>query len=101
MRLDAFGHHRTTCMRTGRVQARHKFLVQAWRRVFSEAGIVIPDRNVERCLRDTHINRGPHDTRRMDLVTPGVPGVFGGAPLFIDATMVSPSWHAYAQSCQD
>ena len=26
----------------------------------------------------------------MDLVTPGIASVFGGAPLFIDATMVSP-----------
>ena len=26
----------------------------------------------------------------MDLVTPGLPGVFGGAPLFLDATCVSP-----------
>ena len=26
----------------------------------------------------------------MDLVTPGLPGAFGGAPLFMDATCVSP-----------
>ena len=88
--LDAYGFHRATCMRTGRVHARHKHLVAAWRRVFGEAGINIPDRNVERFLRDTHIRRGPQDGRRMDLVTPGIANVFGGAPLFIDATMVSP-----------
>jgi len=36
--LDAFGWHRTTCMRSGRVQTRHKPLIQIWRRVFREAG---------------------------------------------------------------
>jgi hypothetical protein len=88
--LDEYGFHRTTCMRTGRVQSRHKFVVQAWRRVFREAGVAIPDRNVERFLRDTHIRRSESDGRRMDLVTPGIPGVLGGIPLFLDATCVSP-----------
>ena len=88
--LDAYGLHRTTCMRTGRVHARHKLLVTTWRRVFREAGHRIPDRNVERFMRTTHIRRSLDDARRMDLVTPGLPGVFGGAPLFMDATCVSP-----------
>ena len=88
--LDAQGLHRTTCMRTGRVHARHKVLVTTWRRVIREAGHSIPDRNVERFMCTTHIRRSPDDARRMDLVTPGLPGVFGGAPLFMDATCVSP-----------
>ena len=88
--LDEFGFHRTTCMRSGRVQCRHKFIVQAWRRVFREFGVNIPDRNVARFLRDTHIRRSESDGRRMDLVTPGIPGVMGGIPLFMDATCVSP-----------
>ena len=88
--LDAEGFHRTTCMRTGRVHARHKVLVTTWRRVFREAGHNIPDRNVEHLMCTTHIRRSADDARRMDLVTPGLPGVFGGAPLFMDATCVSP-----------
>jgi len=52
--LEESGFHRTTCMRSGRVQGRHKFIVQAWRRVFREFGVNIPDRYVERYLRDTH-----------------------------------------------
>ena len=88
--LDRYGHHRTTCMRTGRVQGRHRHLVSAWRRVFAEAGVNIPDRNVERMLRSTHFRRNESDSRRLDLVTPGIPSVFGGAPVFVDATLVSP-----------
>ena len=30
------------------------------------------------------------DRRRMDLVVQGIPGVFHGKPLFIDATCISP-----------
>ena len=88
--LDEMGYHRTTCMRSGRVQTRHKPLIQIWRRVFREAGISIGQRNVERTLGSTHIRRSPEDRRRMDLLCPGVDGIFGGAPLFIDVTMVSP-----------
>jgi len=88
--LDPFGWHRCTCMRSGRVQKRHKPLVAAWRRVFREAGVVIPDRNIERRLATTHINRGPNDRRRMDLITSGIDGICGGSALFMDATLVSP-----------
>ena len=88
--LDSFGWHRCTCMRTGRVQTRHKPLVAVWQRVFREAGIPIPDRNRERVMASTHINRGPTDMRRMDLITPGIDGVFQGSPLFMDVTIVSP-----------
>ena len=69
---------------------RHKPFIQIWKRVFQEAGIIIPDRNVERILATTHIRRGPNDFRRMDLITPGIDGIFGGVPLFVDVTIVSP-----------
>ena len=88
--LDEFGWHRSTCMRTGRVQTRHKPLIYVWQRVFREAGIPIPDRNRERMLCTTHINRGEHDARRMDLITSGIDGVFQGSPLFMDITIISP-----------
>ena len=87
---DSRGFHRTTCMRTGLVHARHRLLIQTWRRVFREAKSPIPDRNVERLMGATHIRRSLDDRRRMDLIASGIPGVFGGQPLFMDATCVSP-----------
>ena len=77
-------------MRTGRVQLRHTPLVAAWLRILREAGISVPRRNIERVMHTTHINRGPDDNRRMDIITSGIPGVFRGKPLFMDATCVSP-----------
>ena len=88
--LDEMGYHRTTCMRSGRVQTRHKPLIQIWRRIFREAGINISQRNTERTLATTHVRRSPDDRRRMDFLCPGVDGIYGGAPLFADVTMVSP-----------
>jgi len=88
--LDSFGFHRTTCMRTGLVHARHKSIVSYWRRIFKECGVNIPNRDCERFNRDTHLRRSETDARRMDLVTPGLSGVFNGKPLFIDATCISP-----------
>ena len=85
-RMHASGYHRMNCMRTGRVQYRHKPLVNLWVRILSEAGVAVPKRSVERFLRTTHIRRGPQDARRMDIVTSGIAGVFRGKPLFIDAT---------------
>ena len=46
-------------------------------RVFLEAGHNIPDRNVEPFMCTTRIRRSVDDARRMDLVTPRLPGVFG------------------------
>jgi len=88
--LDEFGYHRTTCMRTGLAHARHRVIVATWRRIFKEAGTNIPDRNVERYIRDTHLRNSPVDGRRLDLVSQGISGVFGGKPLFMDATCISP-----------
>ena len=69
---------------------RHKPLIAIWRRIFREAGINIPQRDVEKMLCRTHVRRGPNDRRRMDLVTSGIDGIYGGAPLFMDVTIVSP-----------
>ena len=87
--LDLHGHHRVACTRTGRIHARHRTLVAAWQQVLQEAGGVIPDRNVERMLRNTHIPVDATDSRRMDLVVPGL-SVARGLPLFCDVTCVSP-----------
>ena len=89
-RLDGYGWHRTTCMRTGRVQVRHKPLLHVWQSIFREAGVPIAKQNFERLLRTTHIRRGPNDLRRMDLISAGIDGIYNGSPLFMDATIVSP-----------
>ena len=76
--LDSYGWHRTTCMRSGRVQLRHKPLIKIWIRIFREAGVNIPQRDVERLMHLTHIRRGPNDMRRMDIITAGIDGIYGG-----------------------
>ena len=86
--LDAHGHHRAACTRTGRNHARHRSILAAWRQVFQEAGGQVPDRNVERMLRNTHVPVRADDNRRMDLVVPGL-AVARGLPLFCDATCVT------------
>ena len=55
----------------------------------SEAGGQVPDRNCERMLRNTHVPVPPRDTRRLDLVVPGL-NVARGLPLFCDVTVLSP-----------
>ena len=64
-------------------------MVNAWRQVLMEAGGLIPDRNVERLLRETHIPIPAGDDRRLDLIVPGL-NVDRGLPLFCDVTVVSP-----------
>ena len=39
--IDAHGFHRSTCMRTGRVHARHRILLMTWVRILREAGLTI------------------------------------------------------------
>ena len=87
--LDAQGHHRTTCPRTGRNHALRRTLVGLWRQVFVETGGTVPRRNVERMLRNTNVPTDPGCNLRLDLVVPGL-GVERGLPLFCDATCVSP-----------
>eukprot|EP00959_Pyramimonas_sp_CCMP1952_P040360 844071-Pyramimonas_sp.AAC.1 len=50
-----------TTNQNARLNIRHIHLVGAWRKVFTEAGGLMPDRNVERSLRDTYTSppRGP------------------------------------------
>ncbi len=88
-RVDAHGHHRLACNRSGRAHGRHRGLIAAWRQVFVEAGGAVPDRNIKRMLRDTHVPVPPGDMRRLDLVVPGL-GVDRGLPLFCDVTCVTP-----------
>ena len=85
---DQHGHDRIA-QRGSAMNARHTLLVKAWRQVFTEAGGRVPDRNCERMLRDTHVRVHPSDSRRLDIVVPGL-NVERGLPLFCDATVVSP-----------
>ena len=85
---DAHGHA-IIAARGAAMNARHTVMIAAWRQVFIEAGGKVPDRNRERMLRNTHIPVPPEDTRRMDLVVPGL-NVARGLPLFCDATILSP-----------
>ena len=64
--------------------------MKIWRRIFVEAGYLIPDCNVERMVRDTYVRALLTDTRRLDLISNGIAGVFSGACLFLDVTCVSP-----------
>ena len=49
----------------------------------------MPDRNVERMLRNTHVPVPSDDQRRLDLVVPGL-NVARGLPLFCDITVLAP-----------
>ena len=88
-RVDAHGHRRLACNRSGRAHGRHRGLIAAWRQVFVEAGGSVPDRNIGRMLRDTHVPIPPADMRRLDLIVLGL-GVDRGLPLFCDVTCVTP-----------
>ena len=86
---DTHGHSSLTTNIGGRLNARHTCWNVAWRQVFSEAGGQVPDRNWERMLSRTHIRVPPGDTRRLDLVVPGL-NVARGLPLFCDGTVLNP-----------
>ena len=64
-------------------------MVQAWRQMLNEAGEYIPDRNIERLLRETHVPVPANDNRRLDLIVPGL-NILQGLPLFCDVTIISP-----------
>jgi len=64
-------------------------LIAAWRQVFIEAGAQGPDRNIERMLRNSYVPLSPDDSRRLDLILPGL-NVDRGRPLFCDVTLLSP-----------
>ena len=63
--LDMFGHHLSTCMRSGRVHARHTAGIKPWKMVLEEAGFHI---RIERMLNNTHLRVHSGDRRRMDIV---------------------------------
>ena len=86
---DPHGHRRLADNLAARLNARHTVLIAAWRQIFAEAGGQVPDRNIERMLSNTHIPVPVGDTRRLDLVVPGL-NVARGLPLFCDVTIVSP-----------
>ena len=86
---DAHGHAALATNVGARLNARHTGWLCAWRQVFHEAGGQVPDRNVERMLRNTHIPVPAGDTRRLDLIVPGL-NVAQGRPLFCDVTVLSP-----------
>ena len=86
---DPRGHSTMTTNDRGRLNIRHAHVVVSWRQVFTEAGALIPDRNVERLLAQTHLPVPTNDLRRMDLIVPGL-NVEHGLPLFCDVTVVSP-----------
>ena len=54
-----------------------------------EAGGQMPDRNVERMLRATHVPVPACDGRRLDLIVPGL-NTDRGLPWFCDVTVISP-----------
>ena len=78
---EAHGHDAFADNMGGRLNARHSYLLAAWRQVFYEAGGAVPDNNVERMLVDTNVPVPPDDQRRLDLVVPGL-NVHRGLPLF-------------------
>ena len=85
---DPHGHTRVAA-RGANMNARHRDMNAAWRQVLSEAGGLLPQRNVERILRSTHVPVPPDDCRRLDLIVPGL-NVERGLPLFCDTTVLSP-----------
>ena len=86
---DPHGHSKMTDNTHGRLNARHTWMIAAWRQVCTEGGGLIPDRNVERTLSNTHIPVPAGDTRRLDLIVPCT-NVVRGLPLFCDVTVLSP-----------
>ena len=90
---DAHGYHRLADSYGGRTHARHKAVIAAWRQVFVEAGGEVPDCNVERMLRRTHVPVPDDSQLRVDLVVPGL-NVAEGLPLFCDITVLSPLSHS-------
>ena len=86
---DVHGHARLCDNFGARWNARHSGILAAWRQVFMEAGGHVPDRNVERMLRTTHIPTDVDDNRRLDIIVPGL-SVARGRPLFCATAIVTP-----------
>ena len=86
---DRHGHLCLANNTGANLNARHDAMIAAWRQVFFEAGGAVPDRNIERLLRRSHIPVPPGDMRRLDIVVTRL-NVHRGLPLFCDVTIVSP-----------
>ena len=85
--LDAYGHHWTSCPRSGRLRLRAKPLERTWARVFREAGARVQE-NVY--LRNTNLQHiAANDDRHLEVFATGLP-LYRGVPLGVDCTMTSP-----------
>ena len=84
--LDAFGHHRTACSRSGVLGRRGFALESAAARVCREAGGRVATNIL---VRDLDLGTpDARDARRLEVVVDGLP-LFGGAQLAVDTTLVS------------
>ena len=88
--VDRYGHHLSTCTRSGRIHGRHTNCIKVWVKILKEAGYTC---RIERNLVHTHLACDNRDRRRMDIVanpTSRSVGAFRGLPLFCDVTVVNP-----------
>ena len=69
---DPHGHAVLASNLGARMNAHHTEVVASWRQVFSEAGGQVPDRNMERMFRNAHVPTHPADSRRLDIIVPGL-----------------------------
>ena len=84
--LDAFGHHRAACARTGVLGRRGFALESAAARICREAGGPV---RTNTFVRDLDIPTATlEDSRRLEVVVDGLP-LHGGAQLAVDTTLVS------------
>ena len=85
--LGTSGDHYAACPHTGRLRSRGLAFESVWVQVLREAGGTTRPGLM---LRDSNLPFiDPADQRRLDAYATGL-GVFGGLPLFLDATLVSP-----------
>ena len=83
--LDAFGHHRAVCSRSGVLGRRGFSLESAVARVCREAGARVATNLV---VRDVDLDvPNAHDNRRLEVVADGLP-LFGGVQLAMDTILV-------------
>ena len=85
-RLDDLGDHLANCSLCGNIQRRAKPHERTWQRVFREAGARVVNQPM---LRDCGLGLPFTDSRRIDFVARGTP-LFGGLPIYGDASLVSP-----------
>jgi hypothetical protein len=86
---DAHGHASFATNVGARMNARHTEYNAGWKQVLVEAGGHMPSRNEGRVLRNTCVPVDPLDSRRLDLVVPGL-NVAQGLASFCDGTVAPP-----------